>query len=164
MTSLAAAPLPACLPTANPTGHLAHSCLPAAALWGNRLALFVVFFWFGALKVLGLSPAEALVTQLHARTLAAFIPAADFQLVLGLVECAIGLLWLVPGLTRYALLVFAGQMLAAFLPLLLLPDETWQRPLVLSLSGQYILKNVVLLASAGTIYADCRVRGWPVYR
>ena len=157
-TSLSLAP--ACPPAVPST----QSCVPGAVLWGNRLALFVVFFWFGALKVLGLSPAEALVTHLHARPLAAVIPAADFQLGLGVMECAIGVLWLVPRLTRYALLVFGAQMFAAFLPLLLLPEETWRSALVLTLSGQYILKNVVLLASAGTLYADCRVRGWSAYR
>jgi hypothetical protein len=99
-----------------PATPSARPCLPEGVLWGNRLVLFVVVFWFGALKVLGLSPAEALVTQLHARTLAAVIPAPDFQLVLGGVECLIGVLWLLPGLTRYALLVFGGRCSPPFCP------------------------------------------------
>lgn len=32
--------------------------------------------------------------------------------------------------------------------------------MILSLPGQYILKNIVLVASAFTIYKDCQVRGW----
>jgi hypothetical protein len=39
-----------------------------------------------------------------------------------------------------------------FLPLLLMPNETWQSLFALSLPGQYIIKNVVLIASAYTIY------------
>ena len=34
-----------------------------------RLGLFMVFFWFGALKVLGQSPASPLVQQLFERTI-----------------------------------------------------------------------------------------------
>jgi putative oxidoreductase len=34
------------------------------------------------------------------------------------------------------------------LPLLLLPGLTWQSPLVPTLEGQYIIKNLVILAAA----------------
>jgi len=39
-----------------------------------------------------------------------------------------------------------------------MPDQTWNHFLVLSLSGQYILKNIVLIACALTIYKDYRLR------
>ena len=65
--------------------------------WFNRIALFVVFFWFGTLKVVGVSPAEQIVSKLHALTLARFISINTFLPFLGYLECFIGIIWL--GLT-----------------------------------------------------------------
>ncbi|HVZ57420.1 MAG TPA: hypothetical protein VG870_12220 [Chitinophagaceae bacterium] len=116
--------------------------------WVNRLALAIVFGWFGLLKVLHLSPAEQLVTHLHQVTIARFMDIGHFMILLGGVECAIGLLWLVPRLTRYAFGLFLLQMGTTFLPLFLLRSETWQNAFALTLTGQYIMKNLVLVASA----------------
>lgn len=61
-------------------------------------------------------------------------------------------MWLIPKLTKVAFIIFAIQMFTTFLPLLFLPKDTWQNTMVLTLTGQYIIKNVVLIASALTIY------------
>jgi uncharacterized membrane protein YkgB len=135
-------------------------CVPASVLWINRLALFIIFFWFGLLKLLHLSPAESMIRNLHKKTIAPIISIDHFLIVLGFIECIIGILWLVPGLTRITLVIFLTQMVLTFLPLAIMPGETWDHFFVLSLSGQYILKNVVLVASAFTIYKDCQVKGW----
>lgn len=120
-------------------------------IWLNRVALFVVFFWFGFLKVIHISPAEGLVTNLHQATIASLMPIEYFLVFLGVVECLIGVLWLIPSLTKVAFGIFILQMFTTFLPLLFLPKDTWQNTLVLTLTGQYIIKNVVLIASALTI-------------
>lgn len=120
-------------------------------IWWNRVALFVVFFWFGFLKIIHVSPAEGLVTNLHQATIASLMPIEHFLVFLGVVECVIGVLWLIPSLTKIAFGVFILQMFTTFLPLLFLPKDTWQNTLVLTLTGQYIIKNVVLIASALTI-------------
>ncbi len=127
-----------------------------SVLWYNRIALFVVFFWFGLLKILGMSPAEPIVSELHRLTIAPLVSIHVFLPALGLLECAIGLVWLFPRYTRLAFVLFCGQMFTTFLPLLLMPHETWQSAFALSLSGQYIVKNVVLIASALTIYSTNR--------
>lgn len=121
-------------------------------IWANRLALSVVFFWFGFLKIIGLSPAEAIVTELHHKTIEGFISIEVFLPLLGIVECAIGVLWLFPRATKVAFALFCLQMITTFFPLLLMPNETWNSTLALSLSGQYIIKNVVLIASAYTVF------------
>ncbi len=120
-------------------------------IWWNRVALFVVFFWFGFLKIIHISPAEGLVSNLHQATIASLMPIEHFLVFLGVVECVIGVLWLIPSLTKIAFGVFILQMFTTFLPLLFLPNDTWQNTLVLTLTGQYIIKNVVLIASALTI-------------
>ena len=38
----------------------------------SRIGLFIVFFWFGALKVVGFSPASPLVQNLFEHTLIVF--------------------------------------------------------------------------------------------
>jgi uncharacterized membrane protein YkgB len=135
-------------------------CLPSAVLWVNRVALFVIYFWFGFLKIVSLSPAENLVVHLHRITLTQFISIDKFLILLGTAECLIGILWLVPRLTKFAIVIFLLQISTTFLPLVILREETWHNTLVLSLTGQYIFKNVVLIACAFTIYKDCQVRGW----
>lgn len=137
-----------------------NPCLPKNIIWLNRASLFVIFFWFGLLKIFGASPAETLICKLHSMTIGQIISIQNFLFILGIVECLIGILWLIPKLTKYVIIIFLLQMITTFLPLFILPQETWNNILVLSLSGQYILKNIVLITSAFTIYYDCRIKGW----
>src|SRR5689334_22646200 len=108
-----------------------------------RFSLAVVFIWFGALKLTGNSPALELVT----RTVYWFDPKI-FIPVLGWWEIAIGICLAVPLLTRLGVLLLALQMPGTFLPLVLLPhicyqDSFWN----LTLEGQYIVKNLVIIGS-----------------
>ena len=123
--------------------------LPTSKLfWLNRISLFIIFFWFGFLKIIGVSPAETLVTHLHEATIAHIMTIEKFLVFLGVIECLIGVLWLFPRLTKWAFYLFIAQMFTTFLPLFYLPNDTWQNTMVLSLTGQYIVKNVALIALA----------------
>jgi uncharacterized membrane protein YphA (DoxX/SURF4 family) len=84
------------------------------------MSLFVVFFWFGFLKVISISPAEELVAHLHQATIAPFISIEHFLIFLGVLECIIGILWLIPRLTKVSAIIFATQMFTTFLPLIFL--------------------------------------------
>jgi uncharacterized membrane protein YphA (DoxX/SURF4 family) len=108
-----------------------------------RFSLAVVFIWFGALKLTGNSPALELVT----RTVY-WVDPKIFIPVLGWWEIAIGVCLAVPVLTRVGILLLALQMPGTFLPLLLLPhicyqDSFWN----LTLEGQYIVKNLVIIGA-----------------
>lgn len=118
----------------------------------------MVFVWFGALKLFGVSPAEALVNELLQMTLS-FIPFDFFIVFLGVWETAIGVLFLVPRLTRWAFWIMMAQMATTIGPLVLLPHVSWVSPLVPSLEGQYIIKNVALIAIAYTLYVQYMRRG-----
>lgn len=118
-------------------------------------ALFLVYAWFGALKVLGLSPASPLVLALLAKTMPWF-PPATFMPLFGLFEVLIGLLFLIPRAVRLTIGLMAAHMVMVFLPLVLLPGMTWTAPFVPTLEGQYILKNVVLLALAFNLVAGTK--------
>jgi len=91
------------------------------------------------------------VSHLHEATIANLISRENFVMLLGILECAIGILWLFPRWTKGAFILFTAQMFTTFLPMIFLPKETWQNNFVLTLTGQYIIKNLVLIASAITI-------------
>ena len=120
-----------------------------------RLAIFIVFFWFGFLKVLGLSPANPLVSNLLEKTLS-FISFDTFIILFGIYEMLIALSFLISGWERIAVFFLVPHMLATFLPLLLLPSMVWSGFLVPTLEGQYIIKNLLILALAIGLAANLK--------
>jgi uncharacterized membrane protein YkgB len=125
-----------------------------------RFSLGVIFVWFGALKLFpGLSPAEELVRN----TIYFFDP--DFFLpILAIWEVLIGIGFLIGLITnkfqRLTILLLFFQMFGAALPLVLLPEVCWNNfPFVLTLEGQYIVKNLVIIGSALVLGATVRGGG-----
>lgn len=120
-----------------------------------RITLGVVFVWFGALKLVpGLSPAEDLV-----RAVVPLIPGDVFVPVLGAWEMLIGAGFLTGRALRATIFLLFLQMPGTLLPALLLPERVFTAfPFGLTLEGQYIVKNVVLISSALVIGATVRRR------
>ena len=119
-----------------------------------RYSLGIVFIWFGALKPLGVSPAEELVK----RTVYWFSPDL-FVPILGCWEVAIGVGLLFRPLLRVALLLLFLQMPGTVLPLILLPDVCFtQFPFGLTLEGQYIIKNLILISAAIVVGGTVRMK------
>jgi uncharacterized membrane protein YkgB len=112
-----------------------------------RIAIFIIFFWFGALKVLGMSPANPLVEALLHTTLP-FISFSNFIIFFGVFEMLLGVLFIVKGAERIVMPLFVLHMFTTALPLIFLPQITWQGFLTPTLEGQYIIKNVALIALA----------------
>ena len=131
---------------------------------GPRLArwsLGLVFLWFGAIKfVPGLSPADGLATRtIETLTLGLVEPWLS-RPTLAAWECLIGLGLLSGVWLRATLLLLALQMLGTLTPLAIFPGETWSRfPVAPTLEGQYIIKNVVLVAAALVVGATVRGGG-----
>ena len=113
----------------------------------SRYALFLVLFWFGALKVVAVSPASDLVRQLFERTIP-IMPFFVFMILFGLLECLIGILFLIRGCERVVIPLLFLHMLTTFFPLVLLPQQTWSGPFIPTLEGQYIIKNTIIIALA----------------
>lgn len=66
----------------------------------------------------------------------------------------IGVLFLIPELTRIVFILFILHMGTAMMPLFLLPKVSWQGFLVPTLEGQYMIKNLVLIALASSILVN----------
>lgn len=117
-----------------------------------RISLGVIFFWFGFLKFFpGLSPAEDLAVQTIEKLFFGLIPPNASIVVLATWECVIGLGLLAGKWLRAILLLLFMQMLGTVTPIFLFPHEVFTRiPYALTLEGQYILKNLVLI-SAGLV-------------
>jgi len=123
-----------------------------------RIALGIVVFWFGVLKLIpDASPAEALAGQTIERLTFGAVPAATALPALALWEVAIGLGLFIGRGMRITLLLLFVQMLGTITPLFLFPTETFtQFPWAPTLEGQYIIKNVVIVAAAIVLGATVR--------
>jgi uncharacterized membrane protein YphA (DoxX/SURF4 family) len=124
-----------------------------------RVALGVVFFWFGVLKFFpGMSPAEALAGRTIETLSFGLVSQQVAVLILAVWECAIGLGLLSGRFLRATLFLLFLQMAGTIMPLFLFPAETWVVfPVAPTLEGQYIIKNAVLVA--GAVILGATVRG-----
>lgn len=119
-----------------------------------RIALAIIFIWYGILKPFGMSPAAELV-----RKTVYFVPPDLFIPILGWWEVAIGVGLLYRPLNRTAIFLLFLQMPGTLLPLVLLPDVCFtQIPWGLTLEGQYIIKNAVLIGAALVVGGTVRER------
>ena len=116
-------------------------------VWFGRISIFVIYFWFGVLKVLGTSPAESLVQELFDITLPLLVTFPTFLMSFGILECLIGIAWLIPRLTFIAFYAVIIHVAFTFIPMVSLPELTWSKFFTPTIIGQYILKNLVLLTS-----------------
>jgi uncharacterized membrane protein YkgB len=118
-----------------------------------RVALAIVFLWFGALKMLNLSPVGQIVKET-----VFFLPGDTFSFVLGLWEIVIGLGLLIQVAPRATLVLFWLQMGGTFMTLAVLPELAFQggNPLLPSVLGEFVVKNIVLISAGLVIGANIR--------
>lgn len=138
------------------------------ARWGLlllRISVGVVFFWFGFLKFFpGMSPAEALATDTISVMTGGLLEPRVAMRILAAWECIIGLGLIFGRALRTTILLLFLQMPGTVTPLFLFPEVTFQTvPFVLTMEGQYIVKNLVLVSAALVIGATVR-GGVPVSR
>ena len=124
--------------------HLAARFMERHGVTVLRVALAIVFIWFGALKVLDRSPVEEIVKET-----VFFLPGNTFFFLLGLGEIVIGIGLLIPIALRVTLVLLWLQLGGTFLTLAVLPELAFQdgNPLLLSVLGEFVVKNIVLIAA-----------------
>ena len=113
-----------------------------------RIPLFVIFFWFGFLKIIYLSPAQELVKDTVFWM--PFFDAVTWTVIIGYWEVSIAIFFLFRKTTFFAMILLLLQMTGTFLPLVILPEVTFQNsnPLLPTLEGQYIIKNIIIITAA----------------
>lgn len=120
-------------------------------LWGipaMRISFAIIFFWFGILKPFGLSAAEGLL-----KATVTWLPLGapeQWLIIIGWWEVIIGITFLFKSTTRIAIALLFLQMLGTFMPLVFLPEVTFQEHnfLLPTLEGQYIIKNLMIISAA----------------
>ena len=118
-----------------------------------RYSLAMIFIWFGLLKPLGISPAQELVEN----TVYWFDDKTTFVNYLGWWEVVIGFTMCVRPLIRISIFLLFLQIPGTFLPLVLLPEVCFTDfPYGLTLEGQYIVKNLIIISSALVIGGTVR--------
>ena len=124
--------------------------------WGItflRYSLGAIYIWFGILKPFGLSPAQELVEN----TVYWFDNPKTFVPILGWWEVVIGLTMCIKPLIRVSIFLLFIQMPGTFLPLVLLPEVCFSNfPFGLTLEGQYIVKNLIIISAALVVGSTVR--------
>jgi len=130
--------------------------LRRAAIPMLRVSLGLVFVWFGALKVFDVSP----VADLVARTVYWVNPDL-FVTVLGFFEVFVGVMLLFGLALRLTLALFTLQMVGTFVTFLVLPEVTFRHgnPLLLTVEGEFVVKNLVLISAALVVGTTVRRKG-----
>lgn len=109
-----------------------------------RITLAIVYIWFGALKVFGMSPAGELVEQT-----AYWFKPEIFIPVLGICEISIGLGLLIKRCIPYTVILLLMHMAVTLFPIFILKKICFDAfPYCPTLVGQYIIKNLVLISGA----------------
>jgi len=122
-----------------------------------RVALGVVFVWFGALKVAGVTP----VADLVAGTVP-FLDAGVVVPVLGVFEVVLGLVLMSGRLIVWASAAMVAHLAGTFLVYVTQPGVAFQNgnPLLMTTEGEFVAKNIVLIA-AGLVVAAWSRRSTP---
>ena len=120
-----------------------------------RVAVGLVFLWFGALKIVGYSPMADLVADT-----VYWLPQDFLVPFLGAWEIIVGLGLLFGVALRLTLFLFWIQMSGTFLLLIVRPDISFQssNPMLLTTEGEFVVKNMVLIAAGMVIGSKVRNR------
>jgi len=123
-----------------------------------RVSIGLIFIWFGALKFFpGMSPAEQLAGSSIEILSFGMVSAGVGLPILAVWECLIGVGMFVRRYMRFTILMLYVQMAGTFSPIVILPDIVFESiPFALTMEGQYIIKNVVVIAAALVIGATVR--------
>jgi uncharacterized membrane protein YphA (DoxX/SURF4 family) len=126
--------------------------LAAHSITVLRVSLGLVFLVFGAFKfVSGASPAEDLAVATVDKLTLGVVTGGAALLLTAVMETVIGLTLVTGRFVRVGLVVLATALGGILSPLVLFPDQMWSGngP---TLTGQYVFKDIVLVA-AGLVVA-----------
>lgn len=123
-----------------------------------RYSVGIIFIWFGGLKFFpGLSPAQELATSTIELLTLGLVPIQISIILLAILEVLIGLLLIIGKYLRFTLFLLLFQMAGTMSPILLFPELVFTSiPFALTLEGQYIFKNFIVISAAIVIGATVR--------
>jgi len=118
------------------------------------ITIGLVYLWFGGLKYFpGLSPADELAKNTINLLTFSYIPSNVSIILLAIWETLIGLLLILNLYRRPAIILALVHLAFTFTPLFLFPQESFENSaFTLTLLGQYIIKNIIIIGALLTLY------------
>ncbi|MBJ6369314.1 doxx family protein [Snuella sedimenti] len=118
------------------------------------ISIGIIYLWFGALKFFPeLSPADALAKQTITFLTVGFLPEKVSILMLALIEVTIGAFLICNFQIKKVVIAAILHLMFTFIPVLFFPETSFAKaPFVLTLVGQYIIKNIVIISALLFIY------------
>jgi putative oxidoreductase len=139
-----------------------HRWLMRYSIIALRISVGAVYLGFGVLKYFpGVSPAESLALatthMLSFGLVPAVIPNGVVMVLLATLECTIGLVLITGRWLRVAIYLLGGHLVGILSPAVLLAGREFAGPHHMpTLEGQYVLKDVILVAVAMVIATTVR--------
>ena len=115
-----------------------------------RISIGIIYVWFGALKYFpNLSPADQLAKDtIHLLTFG-LIPSNVSIVLLAIWETALGFVLIIGVWKRAVYYLLLLHMACTFVPLFFFSDISFTTsPYAFTLVGQYIMKNLIIIAAA----------------
>ena len=118
------------------------------------MSIGVVYLWFGILKYFpGVSPAEGLAQNTIDALTFNLIPSSVSIILLAIWESLVGILLILNIYRRAVVVIALVHMAFTFTPLFLFPSQVFiDMPFQLSLLGQYIIKNFIIVSALLILY------------
>lgn len=120
-----------------------------------RIAIGVIYLWFGVLKIAGLSPVADMVASMIP-----FLPADLAVVSLGIVEVALGAALIAGFLVPWIAAVQVAHLLGTFGVFLFRPELAFVdgNPLLVTFEGEFVAKNLVLITGLLVVATHSRRR------
>jgi len=123
-----------------------------------RISIGIIYVWFGALKFYpNLSPADQLAKDTIYLITFGLIPNHIAIILLALWETLLGVVLIIGLWKRAAFYILVLHMVCTFVPLFFFRDISFTNsPYAFTLVGQYIMKNLIIIAAALVLNAHAR--------
>ncbi len=121
-----------------------------------RISFGIIYFWFGILKYFPhTSPAESLAENTIYDLVLGFMPKHTCLILLAIMETSLGLMFITGKFIKTAIIIAIFHMVCTFTPFFFFSELSFTKPpVVLTLVGQYIMKNIVFICALWLL--------WPV--
>lgn len=127
------------------------------------ISIGIVYLWLGALKFFpSISPAEDLAKDTINSMTFGLIPSHVSIFLLAIWETGIGLLLISNVYRKMTVSLALVHIILTFAPLIIFPDLVFNNgPFNLTLLGQYITKNIIILFALISIFKETKEEGLP---
>ncbi|WNH08004.1 doxx family protein [Thalassobellus suaedae] len=118
------------------------------------ISIGVIYFWFGMLKFFPeLSPAEDLAKKTITFLTIGVLPENISIVMLAVIEVIIGCMLIFNLKMKVAVTAALLHLVLTFIPLICFSEDSFTKaPYALTLVGQYIIKNIVIISALLFIY------------